>query len=205
MTQRHSLVILNPGHFHAALTLRASHPLIDDDIHVFAEDGPDVDTFIRLVHSFNDRAVDPTHWTLHVYRGADYLEKLLALQPGKVVIIAGRNNEKMPLIHLLHARGFRVLGDKPWLIESGQVGLLEDITASAPLAMDIMTERHEIVNRLQKAFIRQPAIFGGFRRGGGPLRNYHPQRPSPLQDGQRRAAATARLVLRPCRPGRRHH
>jgi predicted dehydrogenase len=126
-----------------------------------------VDTFIRLVHSFNDRAENPTHWTLYVYRGADYLEKLLAQRPGKVVIIAGRNNEKMPLIHLLHAQGFCVLGDKPWLIESAQVGLLEDITAGAPLAMDVMTERHEVVNRLQKAFMRQPAIFGGWRLDGG--------------------------------------
>ena len=166
MTQRYTLIILNPGHFHAALTLRESHPLIDDDIHVFAEDGPDVDTFIRLVHSFNDRPVNPTHWTLYVYRGADYLEKLLARRPGRVVIIAGRNNEKMPLIHLLHAQGFCVLGDKPWLIESGQTGLLEEVTASAPLATDIMTERHEIVNRLQKVFVRQPAIFGGFRLEG---------------------------------------
>jgi predicted dehydrogenase len=164
--QKHTLVILNPGHFHAALTLRERHPLIDDDIHVFAEDGPDVDQFVRLVHAFNDRPVDPTRWTLYVYRGADYLEKLLAQRPGEVVIVAGRNNEKMPFIHLLHAQGFRVLGDKPWLIESGQIGLLRAVTASAPLAMDIMTERHEIANRVQKALACEPAIFGDFRVGG---------------------------------------
>ena len=66
MGQKHSLVILNPGHFHAALTLRERHPLIDDDVHVFAEDGPDVDEFVRLVHAFNDREVAPTRWTLYV-------------------------------------------------------------------------------------------------------------------------------------------
>jgi predicted dehydrogenase len=164
--QKHTLVILNPGHFHAALTLRERHPLIDDDIHVFAEDGPDVDQFVRLVHAFNDRPVDPTRWTLYVYRGADYLEKLLAQRPGEVVIVAGRNNEKMPFIHLLHAQGFRVLGDKPWLIEGGQVGLLKEVTATAPLAMDIMTERHEIANRVQRALARHPAIFGDFRDEG---------------------------------------
>ena len=37
MHQKHTLMMLNPGHFHAALTLRESHPLIDDDVHVFAE------------------------------------------------------------------------------------------------------------------------------------------------------------------------
>ena len=46
MQQKHTVVILNPGHFHAALTLRERHPLIDDDVHVFAEDGPDVDNFL---------------------------------------------------------------------------------------------------------------------------------------------------------------
>ena len=166
MGQKHTLVILNPGHFHAALTLRERHPLIDDDIHVFAEDGPDVDQFVRLVHAFNDRPVDPTRWTLYVYRGADYLEKLLAQRPGEVVIVAGRSNEKMPFIHLLHAQGFSVLGDKPWLIESAQVGMLREVTATAPLAMDIMTERHEIANRVQNALAQQPALFGDFRVEG---------------------------------------
>ena len=166
MGQKHTLVILNPGHFHAALTLRERHPLIDDDIHVFAEDGPDVDQFVRLVHAFNDRPVDPTRWTLYVYRGADYLEKLLAQRPGEVVIVAGRNNEKMPFIHLLHAQGFSVLGDKPWLIESAQLGMLREVTATAPLAMDIMTERHEIANRVQNALAQQPALFGDFRVEG---------------------------------------
>ena len=166
MGKQHTLVILNPGHFHAALTLRGPHPLISDDIHVFAEDGPDLDNFLRLVHSFNDRPVNPTRWTLYVYRGADYLEKLLAQRPGKVVIVAGRNNEKMPLIHLLHAQGFFVLGDKPWLIESEQIGLLREVTAAPPLAMDIMTERHDIANRLQQALVRQAAIFGRFRLDG---------------------------------------
>lgn len=166
MPRKHTIVILNPGHFHAALTLRERHPLIDDDVHVFTEDGSDADDFLRLVQSFNDRVVDPTRWTLYVYRGADYLEKLIAQRPGEVVVIAGRNNEKMPLIHLLHAQGFHVLGDKPWLIESEQIGLLREVTASAPLAMDIMTERHEIANRVLKALAQQPAVFGDFRIDG---------------------------------------
>jgi predicted dehydrogenase len=164
--QRHTLIIVNPGHFHAALTLRERHPLIDDDIHVFAEDGPDLEQFVRLVHAFNDRLVDPTRWTLYVYRGTDFLEQLLARRPGEVVIVAGRNAEKMPLIHLLHAQDFRVLGDKPWLIADDQLSLLREVTATPPLAMDIMTERHEIANRLQHALARRAAVFGDFRIEG---------------------------------------
>ena len=166
MGPKHSLVMLNPGHFHAALTLRERHPAIDDDIHVFAEDGPDVDQFVRLVHAFNNRLVNPTRWTLYVYRGADFLEQMLARRPGEVVIVAGRNADKMPFIHLLHAQGFRVLGDKPWLIGAEQLALLREVTAAPPLAMDIMTERHEIANRLQRALARRCEIFGDFRIEG---------------------------------------
>ncbi len=166
MSRKHTLVILNPGHFHAALSLRERHALIDDDIHVFAEDGPDVDQFVDLVHAFNARPHDPTHWTLYVYRGADFLEKMLAQRPGEVVIVAGRNNEKLPFMQLLHAQGFNVLGDKPWLIASAQLDLLRQVTAGAPLAMDIMTERHEIANRLQRALAREPALFGDYRADG---------------------------------------
>ncbi len=162
VSRKHTLVILNPGHFHAALSLRERHALIDDDIHVFAEDGPDVDHFVNLVHAFNDRPHDPTRWTLYVYRGADFLEKLLAQRPGELVIVAGRNNEKLPFIQLLHAQGFHVLGDKPWLIASQQLDLLRQATGGAPLAMDIMTERHEIANRLQRALARRPEVFGDY-------------------------------------------
>src|SRR4051812_36848437 len=163
MGRKHSLMMLNPGHFHAALTLRDRHPLIDDDVHVFAENGPDVDKFVHLVHAFNNRPLDPTHWTLYVYRGADFLEKMLSRRPGEAVVIAGRNHKKMECIELLHRQKFSVLGDKPWLIDSAQLELLQGVAARPPLAMDIMTERHEVTNRLQKALACQPAVFGEFR------------------------------------------
>ncbi len=159
----HTLVVLNPGHFHAALTLRKSHPRLSDDVHVYAEDGPDVESFLGIVRTFNERAHDPTRWKLRVYRGADYLQRLRSERPGDVVIIAGRNDARMKSIHLLHGDGFLVLGDKPWLIAGDQISMLQEITAAAPLAMDIMTERHEIANRVQHALAAQPSVFGRFR------------------------------------------
>ncbi len=35
-----TLVFLNPGHFHAALTLRKSDPRVGEEIFVYAEEGP---------------------------------------------------------------------------------------------------------------------------------------------------------------------
>jgi predicted dehydrogenase len=162
----HKLIVLNPGHFHAALTLRRSHARLGDDVYVYADAGPDVDAFVELVGSFNARVQDPTHWNLHVYRGADHLDRLLAESPGKVVIVAGKNDTKLDSIARLHERGFFVLGDKPWLIQPSQLDRLKEVAGSPPLAMDIMTERHEIANRIQKALMGRAEVFGALRDDG---------------------------------------
>ncbi len=164
---KHTLVFLDPGHFHAALTLRQRHPRLSDDVHVYATEGPDLENFLRIVRTFNQRADDPTRWNLHVYHGDDHFERLRSDRPGEVVIIAGKNDSKMESIHRLHADGFFVLGDKPWLIDPGQIGMLEEAAATPPLAMDIMTERHEIATRLQVALAAQPRVFGRLRNDGG--------------------------------------
>jgi hypothetical protein len=143
--------------------MRKSHPRLSNDVYVYAEDGPEVESFLRIVQTFNARAQNPTRWNLRVYRGADYLQRLRSERPGDVVIIAGRNDTRMQSIHLLHADGFLVLGDKPWLIAADQISMLEETTAAPPLAWDIMTERHEIANRLQQALVARPEVFGRFR------------------------------------------
>ncbi|HTO43962.1 MAG TPA: putative oxidoreductase C-terminal domain-containing protein [Burkholderiales bacterium] len=165
-TEKHTLLVLNPGHFHAALTLRRRHPRLSDDVYVYAEDGPDVDSFLRIVESFNRRSEAPTHWKLHVFRGTSFLDRLRAERHGDVVIMAGKNRDRMATIRLLHADGFLVLGDKPWLIGSDQIASLHEVTAATPLAMDIMTERHEIATRVQQALAARPEIFGRFRIDG---------------------------------------
>ena len=161
--ERHTLVVVNPGHFHAALTLRLPHPRLREDVHVYAEDGPDLERFVEIVAAFNTRAVAPTRWKLHVHRGADYLQRLLREQPGRLAVVAGRNDHKMALIAALHQAGFLVLGDKPWTIEPGQLDALRATCAAGPLAMDIMTERHEVSVRLLKALMQSEAVFGAPR------------------------------------------
>ena len=163
---RHTLLILNPGHFHAGLTLRSRDPRLADDVYVYAEQGPDVENFIRMVDSFNSRTTDPTRWKLHIYRGPDYLDRLRSERRGDIAVISGRNDTKMASIHRLHDDGFYVLGDKPWLIDKADEARLGEVTSTRPLAMDIMTERHQIASRLQRALARDPAIFGDYRRDG---------------------------------------
>ncbi len=164
--ERHRLIVLNPGHFHAALTLRESHPRLSDDVHVYADDGPDVDDFLSIVASFNQRPERPTRWRLHVTRADDHFDRLLAERPGDMVIVAGQNVSKMSIIARLHAAGFSVLGDKPWLISADALPMLDTVTAGPPLAMDIMTERHSIEAQVLHALVTDAELFGGFRMGG---------------------------------------
>ena len=164
--KKHTLIVVNPGHFHAGLTLRKRHPLLADEVYVYAEDGPELREFLHLVNAFNQRKDDPTAWGMHIYRGRDYLDALLQQPPGDIAIVAGKNNTKLSTMHRLHQAGLNVLGDKTWLIDASQLDLLQAITSSAPLAMDIMTERFEVATRLQVAFSRHAELFGGFRLDG---------------------------------------
>lgn len=160
----YTLLILNPGHFHAALVLRERHPDLARDVFVYAEAGPDLDRFADLVTSFNNRPVNPTDWRLHVYTGSDYQAKLIADRKGQIVVIAGKNDTKMEAIERLSREGFFVLADKPWLINADGLPLLDQATqADRSLALDIMTERFEISTILQKAFMAEEEVFGRIR------------------------------------------
>ena len=160
----HTLLIFNPGHFHAALVLRERHPSLADEIYVYSEPGPDLDRFLEIVESFNNRQVNPTHWRINVYRGKDSLEKLIADKKGDIVVLAGRNNTKMENIDTLNRAGFAILADKPWVTTEEALPFLRStMAAGRPPAADIMTERYEIATLLQKEFLAEEQVFGKIR------------------------------------------
>jgi predicted dehydrogenase len=160
----HTLLILNPGHFHAALVLREPHPGLSEDIYVYSEPGPDLDRFQEITELFNDRQVNPTRWKLNIYRGKDGIEKLIHDKKGDIVILAGRNNTKMENIDTLSRAGFAILADKPWVTTQATLPFLRaTMAADRPLAADIMTERYEIATVLQKEFLAEKDIFGEIR------------------------------------------
>jgi len=160
----HTLLILNPGHFHAALVLRERHPILSDDIYVYSETGPDLDRFIKIAESFNNRQDNPTRWKLNVYRGKDGLEKLIDEKQGDIAVLAGRNNTKMENIDTLNRSGLAILADKPWVTTEAALPFLRSTLASdRPMAADIMTERYEIATLLQKEFLAEENVFGRIR------------------------------------------
>ena len=160
----HTLLILNPGHFHAALVLREPHSELAQDVFVYSEEGPDLDRFMEMVNTFNQRETNPTDWRIHVYTGSDFRRRLIEEKKGDIVVSAGKNNAKMKDVEGLSRAGFCVLADKPWLINESALPLLQAAVApDRPLALDIMTERFEITTILQKAFMAEKEVFGRIR------------------------------------------
>jgi len=163
------LITLDPGHFHAALVQKSAYPEIDSVVHVYAPGGAELDAHLALVKQYNERAENPTHWKEEVYTGADYLDKMLADKKGNVVVLAGNNRQKTAYISRSIEAGINVLGDKPMVITAAEFGNLEQAFTNAAakkvLLYDIMTERSEITNSLQKELAHIPTVFGEQQKG----------------------------------------
>ena len=163
------LLVLNPGHFHAALVQKRMYPEIAPTVNVYAPKGPDLDAHLNLIRGFNKRAKNPTNWDERVYRGPDYVHKMLQDKAGNVVIISGNNKQKINYILSSVEAGFNVLADKPMAITPNDFKLLRRAFELAQekkvLLYDIMTERYAITNIIQRELTRNPEIFGTLEKG----------------------------------------
>jgi predicted dehydrogenase len=163
------LLVVEPGHFHAALVQKSMYADVDSVVHVYASEGPDVKSYLDKVEKYNTRAEDPTHWKEEVYTGADFLDKMLSEKKGNLVVLAGNNQKKTDFIKKSVDAGLNVLADKPMAIDSPGFELLKEAFASADknkvLLYDIMTERYEITNTLQRELALLPEIFGELQKG----------------------------------------
>src|SRR5580693_7269035 len=158
------LIVLDPGHFHAALVQKDMYSSIDPSVSVYAPMGPDVVDYLNRIALFNTRKQNPTGWKIELHAGPDFLERMLQEHPGNVVILAGRNRPKIDRIEASIGAGLNVLADKPWIISSSDMPRLERVLDQAEkkklVAYDIMTERFEITSILQKELVNNEGVFG---------------------------------------------
>ncbi len=163
------LITLNPGHFHAALVQKKTHPKIASRVHIYAPGGRELESHLALIKQYNEREEDPTHWDLQVYTGTDFVDRMLEEKKGNVLVLAGNNRDKTGYISKGIEAGINVLADKPMAITVADFDLLVNAFAQAGdnnlLLYDIMTERSEITNLLQKELLHLPAIFGELQNG----------------------------------------
>ena len=163
------LIQLNPGHFHAGLVQKSIYERVDPVVHVYAPEGPDLEGFLARIEGYNSRTEQPTSWRMRVYSGSDYLEKMLAEKAGNVMVTAGNNAQKTEYIMRAVAAGLNVLADKPMVIRPDEFPLLIEAFRTADengvLLYDVMTERYEITNILQRELSMIPAVFGELEKG----------------------------------------
>lgn len=163
------LITLAPGHFHAALLQKNMYGQVDSTVYVFAPDGSELRAHLALIQQYNTRSENPTRWKEKIYTGADYVNKMLDEKPGNVVVIAGNNQRKIDFIKKGIDAGLNVLADKPMVITKEGFKKLQDAFAVAQkkkiLLYDIMTQRFEITNILQRAFAQLPEVFGELQKG----------------------------------------
>jgi len=163
------LITLDPGHFHAALVQKYSYNNISPEVYVYAPGGKELDAHLALIDGYNNRADNPTLWKEKVYTGDDYLKKMMSERKGNVVVLAGNNKQKTIYINKAINAGFNVLSDKPMAISKAGFNLLEKTFAFAKtnglLLYDIMTERSQATNELQKELSLMPGVFGKLQNG----------------------------------------
>jgi predicted dehydrogenase len=163
MSDKH-LVVIDPGHFHAALLQSEMHPGLAEQVQVYAPAGPDLLDYLARVVRFNRRAARPTRWAFEIHAGPDFLAALRRTRPGGLAVLAGRNRPKIDLIEAALDAGLHVLADKPCIIRAADLGRLAralDVAARRGLIVaDIMSGRHDMTAILLDALHGDPAVFG---------------------------------------------
>ena len=170
-----TFVTVDPGHFHAALVQKRVYPEVAPVVKVFAPDGAELASHLKLIEDFNSRAENPTAWREDVYRGADYLEKFVsaamagAFGERPIAIFAGKNDRKGDYALAAVEAGVNVLSDKPMAITPEVFAKTEKAARLAQekglYFADIMTERNEITTILQRALTQDAALYGEQEKG----------------------------------------
>ena len=163
------LMTLDPGHFHASLVQKNRVPQISPKAYVYAPEGPDVKRYLDRINDFNTREENPTDWEEEVYTGDDFFNRMIEEKPGNVVVISGNNAKKTTYINECVKASLNVLSDKPMVINPKKYNTLKTTFDVAEknnvLLYDIMTERYEITNILQKDLSHIPGVFGKLLNG----------------------------------------
>jgi predicted dehydrogenase len=158
------LIVVDPGHFHAALAQKEMYPNVAERVHVYAPVGPDLVDYLTRIARFNTRAETPTSWQLEVHAGADFLDRMARERPGDAAIFAGRNHEKIAAVRQAIDAGLHVLADKPMIIRRADLPALADSLDAARskrlVVQDMMGGRQEITRSLTRRLHADPDVFG---------------------------------------------
>lgn len=168
--EEHRFMVLDPGHFHAALVFKPSgYEGVSEQVGIYAPVDEDFTDHMARVVPFNTRQDDPASWRYRISLGPDFQEVMLEERFGDIAVLSGRNQPKIDRILSCVEGGINVLADKPWVIEKAKLPVLEKVIAAARangvVAYDIMTGRHDMSTHIQGEIIGDEAVFGVITEG----------------------------------------
>ena len=159
-----SLVVIDPGHFHATLVQQQMYPGLSPLARVHAPLGPDLINYLSRIARYNRRADAPTDWRLDVHAGPDFLDRMRDEPRGGIAVFSGRNRGKIERIIAALEAGLHVLADKPAIIEPTDLPRLEAALVLAQerrlVLADMMTGRQNTLVRLLQVLRSDPEVFG---------------------------------------------
>jgi predicted dehydrogenase len=158
------LIVVDPGHFHAALAQKEMYENVAETVHVYAPVGPDLVDYLTRIGRFNSRAAAPTGWRLEVHAGPDFAARMAREKAGDAAILAGRNHQKLGHLTAAVEAGIHVLADKPMIIRRSDLpalaGVLDEAARKELVVLDMMGGRQEITRALTRKLHDDPEIFG---------------------------------------------
>ncbi len=166
-----TFIVVQPQHFHAALTQKSMPPGVDENIYLYAASQNDVEGYLRLINQYNDRLLQPTSWKIKPHYGADFITAFERGPKADAVILAGNNGAKITYIEKSVNNGLHVFADKPLVINAEGYDKLVDIFHQTSLnnliVYDMMTERFETKNQIIQRLIQNKNLSGGWKLDDG--------------------------------------
>ncbi|HWB48204.1 MAG TPA: putative oxidoreductase C-terminal domain-containing protein [Stellaceae bacterium] len=158
------LIVVDPGHFHAALAQQEMYPNVSERVQVYAPVGLDLADYLTRIARFNTRAAAPTAWQLDIRAGGDFLDRMARDKAGDAAIFAGRNHQKIGMAARAVEAGLHVLADKPMIIRRSQLpelaAVLDAAMAKGLVVQDMMGGRQEVTRALTRLLHADREIFG---------------------------------------------
>jgi predicted dehydrogenase len=158
------LIVVDPGHFHAALAQKEMYPNLSPQVRIYAPVGLDLVDYLTRIARFNTRAEAPTDWRLDIHAAPDFIELMARDNAGKAAIFAGRNSEKIAGVAQAIAAGIHVLSDKPMIIRRADLpalaAALDLAEAKGLIVQDMMGGRQEVTRALTRLIHADRDVFG---------------------------------------------
>lgn len=162
-------MLLDPGRAHAAMLRQELFDGVSLYIDVYAALDSDLLDYLDGVRRLNARATNPAALRLEVHASPDSLTRMLEERPGNVVVLSGRNRDRIHAIRAAVEAGFSVLADDPWIIRAEDLPSLEAVLIEADrrglVACDTATARYEITTMLLRELAGDKDVFGRILTG----------------------------------------